>query len=163
MGPSSPILSAKGKRWRLLMWIQQKAHWVNQIISHLNRLFAKKTHIYPPFAAYLCWLCNATLPSMEKSYSPLTVYLASRCRLCASRRSRLSSGGNSSQQTARPVAFAAQWSPGSSLDLWCKSFYYLLRYALTQSGIIINCGSWLLRVFEPLIVSDARYKPPQFV
>nr|XP_046268871.1 receptor expression-enhancing protein 2 [Scatophagus argus] len=33
--------------------------------------------------------CYATLPSMDKSYSPLAVYPASRCCLCASRRSRL--------------------------------------------------------------------------
>lgn len=37
----------------------------------------------------VCCLCNATLPSMDKSCRPLTVYPASRCRLCASTRSRL--------------------------------------------------------------------------
>lgn len=36
---------------------------------------------------------------------------------------RLSSGGNPSPQTPRPVASPAQWSPGSSLGSWCKWFY----------------------------------------
>lgn len=42
-----------------------------------------------PHAEQLSRLRYATLPSMDKSYGPLTVYPTSRCCLCASGRSRL--------------------------------------------------------------------------
>lgn len=74
----------------------------------------------------ICCLCNATLPSMD-TVTLLSLFIPHHVAACvrpyAAAWTRLSSGGNSSPQTARPVAFPAKWSPGSSLDLWCKSFY----------------------------------------
>lgn len=141
------------------------------IISHLKPLLARQPRLYLPdmLTEYLCCLCNATLPSMDKSNS--------HCLSCITllpvcvqttpppppARACLSSGGHSSLLTARPVDFPSQWSPGSSLDLWCKCFYYFFQYALSQRRIIINCGSRLLRVFEPLIdgAGAARFTSPR--
>ncbi len=84
-------------------------------------------------------MCNATVPSTDKSPAPPSLFIPHHVAACvrpdAAAWTRLSSGGNSSPQTARPVASPAQWSPGSSLDLWCKSFYYFFSIcSVTEKG-----------------------------
>lgn len=73
----------------------------------------------------------ATLPSMDKSCAPRTVYPSSRRRPCASRRSRSHAPVIRRKTPPRRQRVlspsSAQWSPGSSLGLWCKSFLFSLQ------------------------------------
>lgn len=81
-------------------------------------------------------LRDATLPSMGKTRSAQLFILHHHvgARVRADRRSRSGLARRAChleetpprRPTARPVASPAQWSPGSSPDLWCKSFIYSL-------------------------------------
>ncbi|MEQ2159789.1 hypothetical protein GOODEAATRI_026877 [Goodea atripinnis] len=79
-------------------------------------------------------LCNATVPSME-----LQPRLCSSCmhHVAACVRSDASACGRAShleetppRRQRVPSPFPAQWSPGSSLDLSCKSFIFRLDCSL---------------------------------
>lgn len=96
----------------------------------------------------------ATPPSMDKSCAA-SVY-PSRRRLCASRRSRSDAPVIRRKTPPRRQRVLspspAQWSPGSSPGLWCKSFLFILqkKSAPVTEGLGRNCGSWLLRPFETM-------------
>lgn len=136
---------------------------MHTITSNLSTLAARKTRLNPPrmlsnWVACAMQHCHLWIRVMAPSLFILH-HVVACVRPDAAAWTRLSSGGNSSPQTARPVAYPAQWSPGSSLDLWCKWFFFLfLCNMLCPKGRpIINCESWLLRVFEPL--SDGAGAP----
>ncbi len=57
---------------------------------HPNALAAMQTHLNPPIMLSVCVVCARQHCHLRMSRSPLTVcFPASRCRLCASGRSRL--------------------------------------------------------------------------
>lgn len=134
---------------------------MHTIASNLNTLAARKTHLNPPRMLShwdVCAMQHCHLWIRVMSPSLFILHHVVACvRPDAAAWTRLSSGGNSSPLTTRPVAFPAQWSPGSSLDLWCKSFFISLQHALSKGRAMINCDSWLLRVFEPF--SDGAGAP----
>lgn len=108
----------------------------------------------------------ATPPSMDTSCAA-SVY-PSRRRPCASRRSRSDAPVIRRKTPPRRQRVLspspAQWSPGSSLGLWCKSLLFILpkKNAPVSGGLEINCGSQLLRPFETMRVPRCLHgDPPQ--
>lgn len=90
--------------------------------THPHTLVGLRTHA-PACCVSAVWAmqhCHLWIRAVGRSLF-IPHHVAACVRPHAAAWTRLSSGGNSSLQTARPVAFPAQWSPGSSLDLWCKS------------------------------------------
>lgn len=102
-------------------------------------------------------LRDATLPSMGKTHSAqlFILYHHVGARVRADRRSRSGRARRAChleetpprRPTARPVASPAQWSPGSSPDLWCKSFIYSLwicccccKHVFVRSSVIRASG-----------------------
>lgn len=112
--PANP----KGKGCQYRMSVQDDGQLgLKYVISHLNTLLI--------LTLTVCWV-SVSLCAMQHCHLWITVklrslfiphHVAACVRPDAAAWTRLSSGGNSSQQTARPVASPAQWSPGSSLDL----------------------------------------------
>lgn len=131
--------------------------------THMSTLTARETHVHPPSmpgVRLACAMqhCHLWIRVMFSSLF-ISHHVVAYVRPDAAAWTRLSSGGNSSQQTARPVAFPAQWSPGSSLDLWCKSYLFLcntLRQKVGKQYISIQGYCW------GLSRSVTMQEPPQF-
>lgn len=94
----------------------------NPASTHPHTLVGLRTHAPACCVSDVCAMqhCHLWIRAVGRSLF-IPHHVAACVRPHAAAWTRLSSGGNSSLQTARPVAFPAQWSPGSSLDLWCKS------------------------------------------
>lgn len=113
------------------MWIK---HTV--IMSHLNAMLARELGMLGIYVACAMQHCHLWIIVVVLSLFILH-HVAACVRPDAAAWTRLSSGGNSSPQTARPVASPAQWSPGSSLDLWCK-WYFLFNSICTVTELNNN-------------------------
>lgn len=98
-------------------WCPPKLNYAYSIMS--NALLVSGLGMLGIYVACAMQHCHLRIIVVVRSLFILH-HVAACVRPDAAAWTRLSSGGNSSPQTARPVASPAQWSPGSSLDLWCK-------------------------------------------
>lgn len=112
-----------------------------------------------------CLLSQATLTPVRCVTAPSTgrscaALYPSRRRLCASRRclsDALVIRRKTPLRRQRVLSTSpAQWSPGSSQGLWCKSFFILQKKPAPVTNLSeINCGSRLLRPFETMRAPEA--------